>query len=383
MTDAPMADATDPDVSDGDVRPPGVPVNRKGRRRSWGPLIGWVVAALLLGGVVGALIVRLTRSSPTPVTAAACVSTDVADKVLPSVVTVLASEGQRAGNGSGEIIRADGYVLTNDHVIALAASGGTVKVLLSDGSEHPATIVGRDPQTDLAVLKATGLTDPKVISIASSANVRVGQPVVALGAPLGLSSSVTDGIVSTLGRSVQVPAEGNQRALLVDAIQTDAAINPGNSGGALVNCKGDLIGVPTAGATIPNPAGGSSTGNIGIGFAIPSDLAVLVSNEIIETGKVTHAYFGLQAAVLPPAPAGQAGVTAGLFVRQVTPGGPASTAGLRVGDVITKINGATASSADQLMALTLTKRAGERVTIAYRREGHGGETTVVLGSQPP
>ena len=374
MADAPVADAPPPDV----------PVSAKRRRRSPGPLIGWIVAALLLGGIIGALIVWATRSSPAPVTDAACVSTDVASKVLPSVVTVIATHAGGSGNGSGEIIRPDGYILTNNHVISPAVgAGGKVSVLLNDGSEHPATIVGRDPQTDLAVLKASGVNEPKVIAIASSSNVRVGQPVVALGAPLGLSSTVTDGIVSALGRAVHVPAENNQRALLVDAIQTDAAINPGNSGGALVDCSGNLVGVPTAGAAIPNPNGGASAGgNIGIGFAIPSDLAVLVSNEIIETGSVSHAYFGLQAVPVSPAQATQTGATVGLLVRQVTPGGPASAAGLHAGDVITKINGSTASSADQLMALTLTKRAGDKVTLAYRRQGQDGEAVVVLSARP-
>jgi putative serine protease PepD len=184
--------------------------------------------------------------------------------------------------------------------------------------------------------------------------------LVALGAPLGLSSTVTSGIVSALGRTVHVPGEADQTALLIDAVQTDAAINPGNSGGALVDCSGDLIGVPTAGATIPSPSGEGGGGSIGLGFAIPVNLATKVADEIISTGTVTHAFLGIQAEPLPASATGQSG-TQGLRVAVVVAGGPAATGGLQVGDVITSIDGQPATSADQLMALTLTKRAGDRV----------------------
>lgn len=231
----------------------------------------WVAlgTALVVGGVVGGLIVGATQSPGSSVnpgtsaassTASACPVTSVADQVVPSVVTIAASGPGGDGTGSGEVIRSGGYMLTNNHVISIAASGGSVEILFSDGQTVPATITGRDPQTDLAVLK--------VISLGSS-SVKVGQPVVAIGAPLGLSGTVTSGIVSALDRTVQVPGENNRSALLVSAVQTDASINPGNSGGALVNCEGQLVGVPTAGATVPDSGGGS----IGLGFAIPVDLA--------------------------------------------------------------------------------------------------------------
>ena len=231
----------------------------------------WVAlgTALVVGGIVGGLIVGATQSPGSSVnpgtsaassTASACPVTSVADQVVPSVVTIAASGPGGDGTGSGEVIRSGGYILTNDHVISIAASGGSIEILFSDGQTAPATITGRDPQTDLAVLK--------VISLGSS-SVKVGQPVVAIGAPLGLSGTVTSGIVSALDRTVQVPGENNRSALLVSAVQTDASINPGNSGGALVNCEGQLVGVPTAGATVPDSGGGS----IGLGFAIPADLA--------------------------------------------------------------------------------------------------------------
>jgi putative serine protease PepD len=298
--------------------------------------------------------------------------------VIPSVVTIAASGSGGGGTGSGEVIRSDGYILTNNHVISIAANGGSVEVLFSDGQTAAATITGRDPQTDLAVLKVQVSHELKVIPLSSSSSVKVGQPVVAIGAPLGLSGTVTSGIVSALDRTVEVPGENDRSALLVSALQTDAAINPGNSGGALVNCAGQLVGVPTAGATVPNSGGGS----IGLGFAIPVDLAKSIADEIIATGRVTHAYFGLQTVPIPPAAAAQAGLPEGLFVRTVAPGGPAAQAGLRPDDVITSIDGEPATSNLQLQELTLTKKPGDTVPIGYTRAGHSATTTVTLGAQP-
>jgi putative serine protease PepD len=291
---------------------------------------------------------------------------------------IAASGPAGSGTGSGEVIKSDGYILTNNHVIAIAAHGGSVEVLFSDGHSEPATITGRDPQTDLAVLKVQPSHNLKVISLGSSSSVKVGQPVVAIGAPLGLSSTVTSGIVSALDRTVQVPAENDETALLVSAVQTDAAINPGNSGGALVNCDGQLVGVPTAGAAVPSSAGGS----IGLGFAIPVDLATSIADEIIATGRVTHAFFGMHTVPIPPAAAEEAGVPEGLFVQTVVPGGPAASAGLQAGDVITSIDGQPATSNIQLEELTLTKKPGDTVNLEYARDGHSAKATVTLSPQP-
>jgi putative serine protease PepD len=254
----------------------------------------------------------------------------------------------------------------------------SVHVLFADGQSAAATITGRDPQTDLAVLKVQVSHQLKVIALGSSSSVKVGQPVVALGAPLGLSGTVTSGIVSALDRTVEVPGENDRSALLVSAMQTDAAINPGNSGGALVNCAGQLVGVPTAGATVPGSGGGS----IGLGFAIAVDLAKTIADEIIATGRVTHAFFGLSTVPIPPAAAAQAGVPEGLFVQAVTPGGPAAMAGLRADDIITTIDGQPATSNIQLQELTLTKKPGDTVSLGYTRAGHSATATVTLGAQP-
>jgi len=347
--------------------------------------------ALVVGGVVGGVIVGATQSSgstagpgtsassTTANTASACPVTSVAEQVIPSVVTIGASGPNGSGTGSGEVIRSGGYILTNNHVISVAAaSGGSVQVLFADGQTAMATITGRDPQTDLAVLHVQTSRQLKVISLGSSSSVKVGQPVVAIGAPLGLSGTVTSGIISALDRTVEVPGEADRTALLVSALQTDASINPGNSGGALVNCEGQLVGVPTAGAAVPNSAGGS----IGLGFAIPVDLAKRIADEIIATGRVTHAFFGLQTAPIPPAAAEQAGLPEGLFVQAVTPGGPAAAAGLRPEDVITKIDGEPATSNIQLQELTLTKKPGDTVSIEYTRDGQSATATVTLAAQP-
>jgi putative serine protease PepD len=348
-------------------------------RRQWWAAAG---AVLVVGGVLGGCSNSGTSSPSGPTSSsaavAACAVTPIADKVIPSVVTIAASGSGGSGTGSGEVIRSDGYILTNNHVISVAASGGSVDVLFSDGQTEPATIVGRDPQTDLAVLKVQPSHDLKVISLGSSSSVKIGEPVVAIGAPLGLSGTVTSGIVSALDRTVEVPGENDRSALLVSALQTDAAINPGNSGGALVNCSGELIGVPTAGAAVPNSAGGS----IGLGFAIPVDLAKSIADEIIATGRVTHAFFGLQTVPIPPAAAAQAGLPEGLYVQTVTPGGPAAAAGLGPSDVITKIDGEPATSNIQLQELTLTKKPGDTVTVDYTRAGHSATATVTLAAQP-
>jgi putative serine protease PepD len=349
--------------------------------RRW---IAWAVAwvGLVAAGAVAGCssgTSTTTVAATAPASGAACQVTSVADQVIPSVVTIAAHGSAGSGTGSGEVIRSGGYILTNNHVIAVAASGGTVEVLFADGAMAPAVIVGRDPLTDLAVLKVSVSHPLKVIAVGSSESVRVGEPVVAIGAPLGLSGTVTSGIVSALDRTVQVPGEDDRAALLVAAVQTDAAINPGNSGGALVNCAGQLIGVPTAGASVP---GASAGGSIGLGFAIPVALAESVADEIIATGRVTHSFFGVQTVPVPAEAAAQAGVAEGLFVAGVVAGGPAARAGLREGDVITTIEGQPATSNIQLQELTLTKKPGDQVSIGYQRAGTSGTATVTLEAQP-
>jgi putative serine protease PepD len=344
-----------------------------------------VIVAALLGGLVGGLLVRLTVKSSSSGAggrgSSVCVGTTVADDVLPSVVTVLTTGATGgSGNGSGEIIRSGGYILTNDHVISSAADGGEVSARYSDGSTSPATIVGRDPLTDLAVIKAEDRAEGRpLIAVGSSSSLRVGQPVVALGAPLGLFSTVTTGVVSALDRYVPVPAGDGVTAHLLDAVQTDASINPGNSGGALVDCAGELIGVNTAIATVPNAAGHSGGGSVGLGFAIPVDLAEPLAGQLISTGHVNHPTFGLQAQPIPQVE----GAPAGLFVTVVDPGGPAESAGIQAGDVISEVGGQPATTVAVLEKAALTRQAGDTIEITYVRDGKPTTTSVTLGAGPP
>jgi putative serine protease PepD len=354
--------------------------------RVTGLVIGVALVAIL-GGIAGGLIVNATSGSgdtagdlagSTPAgDEAACRATQVADAALPSVTTVRASAGQQAGTGSGVIIRPGGYILTNDHVISVAANGGSVSVLYSDGETADAAIVGTDPFTDLAVLKASG-PQPNLppLAIGTSGSLQVGQPVVALGSPLGLTSTVTTGIVSALDRYVRVPAGNEHAAHLVGAIQTDASINPGNSGGALVDCAGRLIGINTAGATPP----GSGSGSVGLGFAIPVDLAKPLADELISSGTVNHPSVGMQVQAIPRELAAQTGRRPGLFVQEVTAGGPADEAGIRPGDVIVEIDGQPATSVDDLVVKTLTMEVGETLEITYERAGTSTTTRLTLAA---
>ena len=308
-----------------------------------------------------------------------CDAHAVAETALPSVVTILVSSGPNSSSGSGSIFRDDGFILTNNHVVSPAVNGGSIQAVLSNGTSYAATITGRDPQTDLAVIKVTAPNPLRALPLGTSGDLSIGKPVVALGAPLGLSNSVTTGIVSALDRTIQVPSDNTTSATLLAAVQTDAAINPGNSGGALTDCAGKLVGIPTANATVTTGTGQTSAGNVGINFAIPVDLAKAVADEIIATGKVTHSFFGLQVSTVPPSPSG---ATHGLYVNAVVPGGPAAMAGLQAGDVITEIDGHPATNPTQLALLTLKKKPGETVSVTYERAGTSASTTITLGTAP-
>jgi putative serine protease PepD len=348
-----------------------------------------------VGLIVGALITSLifvavqrddSSAGTTPSADAAdpatamCAAIPVANQVLPSIVKISARRGAQAGTGSGQVIREGGYILTNDHVISVAAGGGTVSVQYSDGHESAAVIVGRDPSTDLAVLKAADEAKGfPLIAFGSSAGLQVGQPVVALGAPLGLASTVTSGIVSALDRYVPVPGDGVTHHL-IGAVQTDAAINPGNSGGALVDCAGRLVGVNAAIATVPNAAGISGGGSVGLGFAIPLDLAGPIADELIRTGKPGHPTTGLQVQEIPPSVAQAANTPPGLFVLGVDAAGPAAKAGLKAGDVITAIAGEPAVSAEQIVVATLTREVGDTVELTFLRAGAPVSATLTLAA---
>jgi putative serine protease PepD len=350
-----------------------------------------VAAALIIGGIAGWGVGRSGAAATAPSTSAAsvgaqrvsaCDAITVSNDVLPAIVTVSAIGSSGGGTGSGEIITSDGYIVTNNHVISGAVDGGKLSVLTSGGMEAPATLVGRDPRSDLAVLKVSASSSLPTVPWGDSAKVVVGQPVVALGAPLGLSGTVTSGIVSALGRTVPVPGDDGQTAILADSIQTDASINPGNSGGALVDCSGDLIGINSAIATVPNAAGQAGGGSVGIGFAIPSDFAHSIVDQLIKTGHATYPYFGISVVPIPPAAAQKLKVAGGLYVASVVAGGPAASAGIEAGDVITKVDGQPVAGTDDIAHVVMTTKPGQKVDVTYVRDGTSKTTSVTLEVPP-
>jgi putative serine protease PepD len=369
--------------------PQAAPRPAAGRRT----VLAAAVIAALIGGGVGAGTVALVRDDGSSAPAAGLAFstqqapaakvdgtvTAAAAKIGPSVVTINVTSAQESDTGSGVIIRQDGYILTNNHVISTATGGnGTIKVTLADGRTVSATVVGTDPSDDLAVLKVklTGLT---AATFASSSALQVGQTVVAVGAPLGLSDTVTAGIVSNTARPVTTGDSNNDQAVF-NAVQTDAAINPGNSGGPLVNLNGDVVGINAAIATdqsnggLQVPGQQSSSGNIGIGFAIPSDEASRIATELISTGKATHAVLGVSVG------GGTAATqSSGAVIRSVTSGSPADKAGLRIGDVVTALAGQRIDEADALVAAVRSHAPGQQVKLSYTRGGRSTTVTLTLG----
>ncbi|EOM77632.1 serine protease [Rhodococcus rhodnii LMG 5362] len=298
----------------------------------------------------------------------------VADKVVPSVVKIeIATARGQGGDGSGVVLSSDGLILTNNHVAGAAGNGGALRVAFSDGTTADATLVGADPVSDLAVIKVDGRTDLQPIELGTSSNLQVGQQVVAVGSPLGLAGTVTEGIVSSLNRPVASSGESGNQNTVIDAIQTDAAINPGNSGGALVNMDGQLIGINTAIATVGGAMGGQS-GSIGLGFAIPVDQASRIADELARTGTATQAVLGVQVPSV--------GNVDGAQVAEVTEGGAAEDAGIPQGAVITRVDDRVIDSGDALIAAVRSHAPGDSVRITYTDSNGSNEQTadVTLGS---
>jgi putative serine protease PepD len=309
----------------------------------------------------------------------------VAQKVLPSVVMIKVASSKAEGEGSGVVLSSDGLILTNNHVAAGGGPSAKMEVVFSDGSSAPATLVGADPVSDLAVIKASGKSGLTPIELGTSANLQVGQPVVAIGSPLGLAGTVTTGIVSSLNRPVVTSGDGSDPAAavspVIDAIQTDAAINPGNSGGALVDGSGKLIGINTAIATLgPTETAGGQTGSIGLGFAIPVDQARRVADELIKTGKATYAQVGITVSRQQD-PAQQ---VSGAQVRDVTPDGPAARAGIPPGAVVTKLDDRPIDSGNALVAAVRSHQPGDKVKVTYTdAQGNNPKTVEVTLSGAP
>ncbi|MCS5504358.1 S1C family serine protease [Curtobacterium flaccumfaciens] len=397
---------------------------RSGRNKLLLPIIAGLVVAGLVGGGAGWLASSAANDGGSVVSSgssqggnltvndydSATVVTAVAAQATPSVVTINVSASNEAGTGSGVVMSKDGYIVTNTHVVTLDgdSSNGRITVTTSNGKIYAGKLIGTDPTVDLAVIKIDA-TDLKPMEFADSSKLNVGDTAVAIGAPLGLSNTVTDGIVSTLNRSIQVtssaPSEGGDSneggnggsgpfdfwgngdngssssantTVSLPVIQTDASINPGNSGGALLDSKGRLIGINVAIASAGSSSSSeSAAGSIGVGFSIPANLVKRVANEIKDNGSATH---GLLGATVGDATEDASATQVGALIKSVSNGGAAAKAGLQKGDVVTKIGSASVSDATDLTAQVRFFAGGASTTISYVRDGQTRQAEVKLGT---
>ncbi|GAA1684583.1 trypsin-like peptidase domain-containing protein [Microcella alkalica] len=391
-------------------------------QRSLAPMIAALAVGALVGGAAGGGIAAWALSDRAGSTASpagpasvtvndpqdATIVTGVVAKAMPSVVTIEVAGGGAQGSGSGVILSEDGYVITNAHVATLdgAAADPSIRVSTSDGRLWDASLVGADPIADLAVIRIEGASGLQPIEFADSDELNVGDRAIAIGAPLGLAGTVTDGIVSALNRSITVQSSavpdapeapqpdgespfefwnfdipGQDRrpsastTISLAVIQTDAAINPGNSGGALLDQEGRLMGINVAIATAGG-GGQGGAGSIGVGFSIPANYAQRIATELIATGTATH---GLLGAIVRDASAEASSDVVGALIDQVAPGGPAEQAGLRSGDVITEFNGVPITDQIDLTAQVRVLAAGDSAELSYVRGGRSESVTVTLG----
>ncbi|MDH6180442.1 putative serine protease PepD [Microbacteriaceae bacterium SG_E_30_P1] len=434
QTAPPGVPPTTPPVAGAPIDPAQHPALARPQRR--GITVGVVAAiaaAALVGGVSGAGValwaVGLQGNEPGTVAGPATITvndaddanliTAVAAQAAPSVVTISVSSETAAGSGSGVVIDSDGYILTNAHVVTLdgATANPVVEVQTNDGRILDATVVGVDPIYDLAVIKVETDDPLPAITFADSSDLNVGDTAIAIGAPLGLAGTVTNGIVSALNRSItvassavpeeqapdeQMPEDPGQdpfdfwnfdlgpdqqlpqqqapsssSTISLSVIQTDAAINPGNSGGALLNSDGELIGINVAIATA---SGGEAAGSIGVGFSIPSNVAKRVSQELIENGSATHGLLGASVADVGDDEAQVDAGIAGASIVEIVPGGAAEAAGLKVGDIVTAINGLPVTNRNDLTAQVRALAGGSEATISFVRNGKSDTVDVTLGS---
>ena len=361
-----------------------VPSWERKKKRKNTPLSAVIVISLVFGGTAGGALGYLAAdfsngvsnstsqvsetSKPVAITPATETVSQIVQNVKPSVVSIKAEGSSGSGTGSGFIYREDGYIVTNNHVAAPAINGGKLTVYLEDKTSFVAKLVGRNASYDLAVLKidATGL---KPVNIGDSNAINVGDLTVAFGSPLGLTGTVTSGIVSAINRPVTAGGADDQS--FISAIQTDAAINPGNSGGPLVNGQGQVIGVNSAIATLGN---GTQSGSIGLGFAIPINQAQRVITEIIESGKSTTPIAGISI------DSTYDGV--GAKIAEVVADGPAASTDLKVGDIVTKINGEVVENSTELIVAIRRNNPGDTIVLIVKNSaGNEREVSVVLGSR--
>jgi putative serine protease PepD len=382
--------------------------NRKNTRVTVLALVGMVLAASALGGIGGTVfavwsltdqgLVTEGVSAPQTVTVNtandATVITGVAAEAMPSIVTLDVSGSRAGGSGSGVVISPDGYIITNAHVVTVGGQEAdpSIRVTTSDGRIWSSEVIGTDPVSDVAVIKIDTGFPLAPIAVGDSSALNVGDDTVAIGAPLGLSNTVTLGIVSALNRSITVGSsetdgEGpgqfdfdlpfgqpnSNTSVSLPVIQTDASINPGNSGGALLNAQGELIGINVAIAS--NTTNGQGAGSIGLGFAIPSNYAMRVANELISGGSASH---GLLGATVTDSAYNPDAVVSGALIDSVSPGGAADAAGLRSGDVVTHFNGYPITNRIDLTAQVRTLPGGTETSLTYVRAGQSVTIKVTL-----
>ena len=371
-----------------------------------------LIVGSVLGGIGGAsfAVWQLTSeglvtagvTSPQTVTVNqtddATVISGVAAQAMPSVVTLEVNGMGQGGSGSGVIISEEGHIVTNAHVVSVGGSEANprIRVSTTDGRLWPAEIIGTDPLSDIAVIKIDTGSPLTPIPVGNSDELNVGDQTVAIGAPLGLANTVTNGIVSALNRSITVGSSetpddgpnlfdfdlpfgqaGNVGTVSLPVIQTDASINPGNSGGALLNTQGELIGINVAIAS--NQVSAQGAGSIGLGFAIPSNYAMRIANELISTGDASH---GLLGATVTDAAFDDDATVSGAAIDSVTPGGAADQAGIRAGDVVTRFNGLPITNRIDLTAQVRTLPGGTETTLTYVRSGQSYTVRVTLGELP-
>ncbi|MFE7966863.1 trypsin-like peptidase domain-containing protein [Streptomyces cellulosae] len=378
-----QADAVEEDVK-----------RRRSRRRR--TLVGGAVALALVSGVAGGVVgVHLERNGgigavELPQAGVEAPDRDpdsvagIAAQALPSVVTLHVSGSGSAGTGTGFVLDDRGHILTNDHVVEPAGENGDITVTFHSGDTAEATVVGRDSGYDLAVVRVKGVRGLTPLPLGNSDNVRVGDPVVAIGAPFDLAGTVTSGIISARERPITAGGEKGDGSDVsyVDALQTDAPINPGNSGGPLLDGKGRVIGINSAIRSADgglDPEGGQS-GSIGLGFAIPINQGKRVAEELIETGKATHPVIGITLDMEYGGDGARVAAEGGDGGPPVTTGGPGAKAGIRPGDVITKVDGRPVHSGEELIVKTRAHRPGDRLELTLERDGEERTVSLVLGS---
>ena len=373
----------DPFATPVNPTPTFVPIVTKSRGLGVGGtvLVAAVTAAVVgVGAGFGGYLLGQQTDSSTSASAPAAIVQDTAgqtpvqegsigamvQKVLPSVVSILAEGKTQSGSGSGFVLRSDGYVLTNNHVVDLVKGGGKLSVVLTDGTKLKGEVVGTNPAYDLAVVKVDQGSLPSV-TLGNSDALHVGDAVVAIGAPLGLAGTVTSGIISALNRPVTT-GDTNSTSF-IDAIQTDAAINPGNSGGPLLNFNGQVIGINSAIASMAN---GGETGNIGLGFAIPVNSAKRIAEEIIATGTSQTPVIGVSLDMNFAGP--------GAKVIKITGSGPAESAGIKLNDIITKIGDRVIDDATELVVAIREHAPGDAIKVTFTRNGSPQTATITLGA---